>query len=411
MPALIAVMPRAGGDYVWQTRVLDGLPGIVTGRGHRRGRVLPRRQGAGARTARSPSSRAWSGSSPAGSSAACAAASGFVLAATGWWFILALWAPIYGAILKIEFFQPLAALLGLSGGVEFFGSDNGTLVVSIIVIALTSGLVALGMAGYARIQRCCLYLGLIGFAIMAVLMLVSSQDRLQGRIRPREHADVRRRRRLRQDHRRRGGERRVHRLARSAGDGQRSHGDARRRRRDAPVHAVLDPVPELGLDPLRRGPRVRATSARSSTGCSAASGSPRSSRSSSSCSPPRRSAGCSSTPRTSTSSTGSTGTRRPIPTVPIWSYPPLLASYLIDSTDLPDRDGRPVRGVVPGLVRDAVPVVDADDLRRGVRPDPARSARRRCPRAAAFRSRPAVHHGPGDRRERRSTRTPRTSGR
>ena len=36
---------------------------------------------------------------------------GFVLAATGWWFILAMWAPIYGAILNIEFFQPLAALL------------------------------------------------------------------------------------------------------------------------------------------------------------------------------------------------------------------------------------------------------------------------------------------------------------
>ena len=104
---------------------------------------------------------------------------GFVLAATGWWFILAMWAPIYGAILKLEFFQPLAALLGSTAGVEFFGSDTGTLVVSLIVIALTSGLVALGMAGYARIQRICLYLGLIGFAIMAVLMLVSSQDQFR----------------------------------------------------------------------------------------------------------------------------------------------------------------------------------------------------------------------------------------
>ena len=64
-----------------------------------------------------------------------------------------MWAPIYGAILKLEFFQPLSALLGLNGGVDFFGSDTGTLVVSLIVIALTSWLVALGMAGYARIQR------------------------------------------------------------------------------------------------------------------------------------------------------------------------------------------------------------------------------------------------------------------
>ena len=49
---------------------------------------------------------------------------GFVLAATGWWFILALWAPIYGAILNIEFFQPLAALVGSADGLTFFASGE-----------------------------------------------------------------------------------------------------------------------------------------------------------------------------------------------------------------------------------------------------------------------------------------------
>ena len=75
---------------------------------------------------------------------------GFVLAATGWWFILAMWAPIYGAILNIEFFQPLAALVKSSDGLTFFASNGGILFVSIVTIILTSALVALGMAGYAR---------------------------------------------------------------------------------------------------------------------------------------------------------------------------------------------------------------------------------------------------------------------
>ena len=57
---------------------------------------------------------------------------GFVLAATGWWFILAMWAPIYGAILNIEFFQPLAALVESADGLSFFASENGILFVSIV---------------------------------------------------------------------------------------------------------------------------------------------------------------------------------------------------------------------------------------------------------------------------------------
>ena len=63
---LIVTIPRAGGDYVWQTRILGS--GI-----------------------------------------------GFVMAATGWWFILWLWAPIYGNILSVQLFQPLWATLGRSG--------------------------------------------------------------------------------------------------------------------------------------------------------------------------------------------------------------------------------------------------------------------------------------------------------
>jgi amino acid transporter len=175
---LVAVMPRAGGDYVWQSRILDGIPGIAVGA------VL---FGVAAYLVAQAAALdgtiqlvagvigaivgGWIGSLRGGI--------GFVLAATGWWFILALWAPIYGAILKLEFFQPLAALLGSADLANFFGSDNGTLTVSIIVLILTSGLVALGMAGYARIQRWCLYAGLAGFAIMAVLMLVSSQTDFQ----------------------------------------------------------------------------------------------------------------------------------------------------------------------------------------------------------------------------------------
>jgi amino acid transporter len=101
---------------------------------------------------------------------------GFVLSATGWWFILALWAPIYGAIFNLEVAQPLAALSGQAGLTDFLATSAGNFTISLIVIALVTALVALGMAGYARVQRWSFYIGLAVLGVVVVLMLVSSQD-------------------------------------------------------------------------------------------------------------------------------------------------------------------------------------------------------------------------------------------
>jgi basic amino acid/polyamine antiporter, APA family len=122
---LIVTIPRAGGDYVWQTRILgSGL--------------------------------------------------GFVMATTGWWFILWLWAPIYGNILAVQFFEPLWATLGNASGAAWFGTNNGIFVVTLITIALAGVLVSIGMGGYARIQKWCIYGGLIGFLIIVGLLLFNS---------------------------------------------------------------------------------------------------------------------------------------------------------------------------------------------------------------------------------------------
>jgi amino acid transporter len=128
--SLIAVMPRAGGDYVWQSRVLGG--GV-----------------------------------------------GFVFACTGWWFILWHWVPIYANILVVEVIQPFMVIIG-NTGTGVFQSDwwvytpthgTGIFVASLITIVIATLVVAVGMRAYAQFQKWCFYGGLLGLAIILLVFL------------------------------------------------------------------------------------------------------------------------------------------------------------------------------------------------------------------------------------------------
>jgi len=126
--SLISAMPRAGGDYVWQSRIL--------------GRAL-----------------------------------GFVLAVTGWWFILWLWVPLYGQMLVYEFFTPILGIVGLQDAALWFTEQaNGLLVGSLAVCVIVFIYIALGMKTYARIQKACFWGGMVGLALVFLLLLFGSQD-------------------------------------------------------------------------------------------------------------------------------------------------------------------------------------------------------------------------------------------
>src|SRR5438046_3866854 len=59
-------------------------------------------------------------------------------------------------------------------GVTCFCTNNGIFYVTLFTIVLAGVLVSIGMAGYARLQKWAFYGGLIGFAVIVVLLLFNS---------------------------------------------------------------------------------------------------------------------------------------------------------------------------------------------------------------------------------------------
>jgi amino acid transporter len=127
---LIAAMPRVGGDYVWQSRLLGGF---------------------------------W----------------GFLLAIPGWVFILWLWVPIYGQIQSWLVLGPVSALLGFPGLANFWNTSMGLFVSSMTVVLFVLIYVSLGMQWYARIQQSLFYVGVVGFVLFVVGLLTTGPGQFQ----------------------------------------------------------------------------------------------------------------------------------------------------------------------------------------------------------------------------------------
>jgi APA family basic amino acid/polyamine antiporter len=129
--ALISVMPRAGGDYVWQSRILGG--GL-----------------------------------------------GFVLAVTGWWFILWLWVPLYADMLRQLFFTPLLGILGAQSAALWFSQTPlGLFVTAVIMCVIVAIYIAIGMKWYSRIQKYCFWIGIVALFVVFAFLLFGSHSAFQ----------------------------------------------------------------------------------------------------------------------------------------------------------------------------------------------------------------------------------------
>ncbi|MDQ3671189.1 MAG: amino acid permease [Actinomycetota bacterium] len=118
---LAAKWPWTGGDYAWQTRLLD------------------RRVGA-------------------------------VLALTSWWLVVVALAPVYGNVILVQVLDPVLIHAGWDGLAAWFRGRDGVFAASLIAIAFATAFVGLGMRRAAVVQRMLVFVG--GLTLVAVLALL-----------------------------------------------------------------------------------------------------------------------------------------------------------------------------------------------------------------------------------------------
>jgi amino acid transporter len=125
--ALVETRPWTGGDYSWQTRLLD------------------RRIGA-------------------------------VLTLASWWLAVALLAPVYGNLFLVEVIDPLLATLDWDDLASWFQGGDGAFVASLIAISVATAFVGLGMRRAAIAQRMLVAVGVVALVAFLGLLLTHSPN-------------------------------------------------------------------------------------------------------------------------------------------------------------------------------------------------------------------------------------------
>ena len=116
-------LPWTGGDYAWQTRFLGSRVGAVVALG-------------------------------------------------AWWLGVALIAPVYGNVLLVQFVEPFLTFVGADDLASWFLTRDGIFVCSLIVIAIATAFVGIGMRRAAIVQRILVVIGLV--SVLAVFGLLLS---------------------------------------------------------------------------------------------------------------------------------------------------------------------------------------------------------------------------------------------